>query len=120
MYGAYRDDVFAQQIIRAALKNGAYKTKISLIYANVSESDILLKKDLDRISEESGGQFDVHYCLDKPPEKWSGSKGYITKELIQERMPKPQQGNHILLCGAFAPLCAFRAPRLTPVQDRRR
>jgi hypothetical protein len=92
-----------QQIIRAALKNPRDKTKISLIYANVTEKDILLRKDLDRISEESGGQFDVHYVLDKPPEGWKGATGYISKELIEEHMPKPAEGSHVLMCGA----CGF-------------
>ena len=35
------------QIIRAALKNPADNTRLSLIYANINVEDILLKKELD-------------------------------------------------------------------------
>ena len=37
------------QIIRAALKNPSDPTKLSLIYANVTSEDILLKKELEEL-----------------------------------------------------------------------
>ena len=44
------------------LKQADEKTKISLIFANVSESDILLKKELDDLQKKHGN-FKVYYVL---------------------------------------------------------
>ncbi|RCH78097.1 NADH-cytochrome b5 reductase, partial [Rhizopus azygosporus] len=40
------------QIIHAIVKNPADKTKVSLIFGNVSEEDILLRKELDEIAQK--------------------------------------------------------------------
>lgn len=47
------------QLVRAALKDDLDKTKFSLIFANQSEGDIMLRKDLDEMAESSGGRFRV-------------------------------------------------------------
>lgn len=50
--------------------------QISLIYANVTEDDILLRSELDFKARINGDKFRVFYTLDKPPEggftAWSG------------------------------------------------
>jgi hypothetical protein len=52
------------------------RMQISLIYANVTEDDILLHSELDFKSRINGDKFRVFYTLDKPPEggftAWSG------------------------------------------------
>lgn len=87
------------QLIRAICEDPADETEISLVYANRSESDILLRKQLDRFSRESNGRFKVHYTLDQPPQGWQGGEGRITKEVLEERMPKADPSVKILLCG---------------------
>jgi hypothetical protein len=42
--------------------------QISLIYANVTEDDILLRSELYFKSRINGDKFRVFYTLDKPPE----------------------------------------------------
>lgn len=39
-------------------------TRMSLLYANRTEEDILLKPELDRLAEESVGRLQVHYAVD--------------------------------------------------------
>jgi cytochrome-b5 reductase len=51
------------QIIKAVLKNPEDKTQLSLIFANVNEEDILLKKDLDLLAQTHPDQFKVEYVL---------------------------------------------------------
>lgn len=46
------------------LKHPEDKTKITLVFANVSESDILLKNELDDLAKKHD-RFTVHYVLDK-------------------------------------------------------
>ncbi|PWZ01365.1 ferredoxin reductase-like protein [Testicularia cyperi] len=87
------------QIVRAALKNPADKTQIDFIYANVKEEDILLKDELDELAAKHKDQFRVHYFLNEPPAKWNGGTGFVTKEAIQENLPKPADDIKILMCG---------------------
>ncbi|KAF8446117.1 hypothetical protein L210DRAFT_3619855 [Boletus edulis BED1] len=87
------------QIIRAALKNPADKTKLSLIYANVSLDDILLKKELDDLAAKYPHRFSVHFVLNNPPENWSGGVGFVSKEQIEKYLPRSSSDIKILLCG---------------------
>lgn len=86
------------QIIRAALKDPKDTTKINLIYANVNESDILCRKELDDLAAKNK-QFNVHYFLNNPPEGWKGGEGFVSKEAIEKNFPKPADDIKVLLCG---------------------
>ncbi|BFZ59047.1 NADH-cytochrome b5 reductase [Saitoella coloradoensis] len=89
------------QIVRAILNNPADQTKISLIFANVNEEDILLREDLDELAKDHAGQFRIKYVLNNPPEGWTGGVGFVTQEMIKEWCPGPELGKNvkILLCG---------------------
>ncbi|PWN35220.1 ferredoxin reductase-like protein [Meira miltonrushii] len=87
------------QIIRAMAKNPKDNTKIDLIYANVKENDILLRKELDDLAEKSPERFTVHYFLNEPPQGWKYGSGFVSKEAIEEKFPKPADDIKILLCG---------------------
>jgi cytochrome-b5 reductase len=69
-----------------------------LIFANVTEEDILLKAELDLLSKKHP-QFKVHYVLNNPPEGWTGGVGFVNSETIKEHMPKPASDIKVLLCG---------------------
>ncbi|KAF9897381.1 NADH-cytochrome b5 reductase [Lobosporangium transversale] len=86
------------QIIRAVVKNPEDKTKINLIFANVTQEDILLKAELDLLSKKHP-QFQVYYVLNMPPEGWTGGVGFVNQEMIKEHMPAPADDIKILLCG---------------------
>jgi cytochrome-b5 reductase len=73
-------------------------TKVSLIFANETENDILLKDELDELAEKYP-YFNVHYTLTTPPENWSGDVGYVTKDMIQRYLPAPSDDSRILICG---------------------
>ncbi|CAJ1977994.1 unnamed protein product [Sphenostylis stenocarpa] len=87
------------QLIRAILENPKDKTKLHLIYANVTVDDILLKEELDKFAENFPDRFEVYHVLNKPPPQWNGGIGYITKEMIQSHFPEPAQDIQILRCG---------------------
>ncbi|GAA96432.1 hypothetical protein E5Q_03098 [Mixia osmundae IAM 14324] len=86
------------QIIRACCKNAKDTTKISLIYANQTPEDILLRDELDSLAKEHD-KFHVHYTVDKAPDGWEYSTGYVTKEMIEEHLPKHSDTSKMLLCG---------------------
>jgi cytochrome-b5 reductase len=47
------------QLVQAALKDPLDKTSFSLLFANQSEQDIMLKDTLDDMAADSGGRFKV-------------------------------------------------------------
>ncbi|KAL7665674.1 NADH-cytochrome b5 reductase 1 [[Candida] zeylanoides] len=87
------------QILTAILRNPDDKTKVSLLYANVSENDILLKEELDGFAKEHPERLRVHYVLNNSPENWSGSVGFITPEIMEKHLPAPSPSMNLLLCG---------------------
>lgn len=87
------------QIIRAALKNPQDRTKISLIYANVSPEDILLKTELDELAAAHPARFTVFYVLNNPPSGWTGGTGFVTKDQIEKHLPSSSHDIKVLLCG---------------------
>ena len=74
------------QVVKAIVRGRAAgdRTEVDLIFANVTEQDILLREDLDQLAREDKG-FRVHYVLDKPPAGWTGGVGYVTSEMVQVR-----------------------------------
>ncbi|EIE88892.1 hypothetical protein RO3G_13603 [Rhizopus delemar RA 99-880] len=87
------------QIIRTICNDPLDKTKINLIFANVTKDDILLKDELDEMSAKSAEQFRVHYVLEKPPKDWTGDAGLVTQEMIKTHCPAPADDIKLLLCG---------------------
>ncbi|KAB8276667.1 NADH-cytochrome b5 reductase 2 [Aspergillus minisclerotigenes] len=88
------------QLIRQIFKNPDDKTKVTLVYGNVTEDDILLKKELQDLENTYPQRFKAFYLLDKPPKEWTGGKGYINKELLKTVLPEPKEENQkIFVCG---------------------
>ncbi|BFZ53386.1 NADH-cytochrome b5 reductase [Savitreella phatthalungensis] len=86
------------QIIRAILKNPEDKTKISLIYANVTEGDIILRDELDALAKQYDN-FKVYHVLNNPPKDWEGGEGFVTTDIIKLHCPAPADDIKILMCG---------------------
>lgn len=87
------------QVIRAILENPRDKTEASLIYANTTQEDILLKEELDGFASEYPGRFRVYYVLSRPPADWSGGAGRVSREMIESHCPSPASDVKILRCG---------------------
>ncbi|ORX77944.1 ferredoxin reductase-like protein [Basidiobolus meristosporus CBS 931.73] len=87
------------QVLRKIFKNPEDHTKVTLIFANVTEEDILLRKELDELGQKHKGQLDIHYTLDKPPKNWTQETGRVDKEKIQKYMPKPAKDTMVFICG---------------------
>lgn len=87
------------QVVNHILRNPNDRTKVHLLFANVTEEDIILRDEIDALVHLYPEQLKVTYCLDKPSEKWDGCSGYITKDMIQKYMPVPDENNLICVCG---------------------
>lgn len=86
------------QVITKIITTPEDTTKISLIYANETENDILLKSELDEMAKKYPN-FSVHYTLTTPPANWTGSVGYVKKEMVERYMPKPSSETRLFICG---------------------
>jgi cytochrome-b5 reductase len=89
------------QTARHIFRNPEDKTKVTLIYGNLSEEDILLKREWEELENTYPQRFRAFYVLDNPPESWQGGKGRVTKELLKTVLPEPKEGEKIKLfvCG---------------------
>ncbi|CAG8463617.1 96_t:CDS:2, partial [Diversispora eburnea] len=89
------------QIINQILNNPADQTKIYLIYANVTKQDILLYQELEQLTKNHPDQLKIYYTLEYPPkdELWTQGIGYISKNMVQNHIPGPQNDILILVCG---------------------
>ncbi|CAN6996675.1 unnamed protein product [Brassica oleracea var. botrytis] len=74
---------------RAILENPTDKTKVHLIYANVTYNDILLREELESLTANYPDQFKIYYVLNQPPETWDGGVGFVSKDMIQAHCPAP-------------------------------
>ncbi|KAG8793788.1 NADH-cytochrome b5 reductase [Serendipita sp. 398] len=107
------------QIIRAVLKDHDDKTQVSLIYANVTFDDILLKEELDHLAEAHPDRFSVYYVLnEQPADGWDGGVGFVTKDMIKHHMPAPKEDIKVLLCGKKNINSPFGLWLTVVVQDR--
>ncbi|XP_004418443.2 PREDICTED: NADH-cytochrome b5 reductase 2 isoform X1 [Ceratotherium simum simum] len=87
------------QLIRHITRNPSDKTTMSLIFANQTEEDILVRKELEEIARTHPDQFNLWYTLDRPPVGWMYSSGFITADMIKEHLPPPGKSTFILVCG---------------------
>lgn len=88
------------QLARAIFSSSDDKTKVTLVFANIKEEDILLKKELQDLENTYPQRFRAFYVLEQPPPSFQGDKGYITKELLKTVLPEPKEENiKIFVCG---------------------
>lgn len=88
------------QLARAIFKNPEDKTKVTLVYGNLTEDDIILKRELEKMENDFPNRFRAFYVLDTPPENWQQGKGHITKELLKTVIPGPNETNvKVFVCG---------------------
>jgi len=86
------------QVIKEILKHSDDTTKVTLLFGNITEDDIILRQDIDALAEKYHN-FHVYHVLNEPPQEWTMGKGFITSAIMQEHLPKPADDNKILLCG---------------------
>jgi cytochrome-b5 reductase len=88
------------QVIQAIANDKSDKTKVTLVYTNKSEADILLREKFDDL-QKNDARFKIVYGLDQLPKGFNGFTGYVTPEIISEHMPAPGKADKIKLfiCG---------------------
>lgn len=87
------------QVMAAILKDSEDETTISLLYANQTEDDILVRDMLESLQAKHPTRLKIWYTVDRAPPGWKYSEGFITAEMIAAHLPAPSTDTLILMCG---------------------
>lgn len=103
------------QLCRAIFSNPDDKTKVTLVFGNIAEEDILLREQLADLENTYPQRFRAFFVLDQPPKKWNGGKGYVTKELLKTVLPEPKSENiKVFVCGPTGLMKAVSGDKKSP------
>lgn len=59
-----------------------------------------MEKELEELVAKHPEQFEVYHVLNEAPdESWTQGIGFITKQILEERLPKPSNDIKICVCG---------------------
>lgn len=86
------------QVITRVITTPEDNTRLTLLFGNETENDILLKAELEEIAKKYPG-FEVHYTVTHPSASWTGETGYITPAMFQKYMPKASPDTRLMICG---------------------
>ena len=99
------------QVLTHALRDPHNTTKFTLLLGNVSEKDILLKEELDRLKKKYPNNFDVVYFVDKSDGSGTATEGHITKGAISKYFnPSLGEKIKIFVCGESQHLSGICRP----------
>ncbi|KAI5865865.1 ferredoxin reductase-like protein [Durotheca rogersii] len=106
------------QLARHIFKNPDDRTKVTLVFGNVSEEDILLKREFEDLENTYPNRFRAFYVLDNPPKSWTGGKGFISKDLLKTVLPEPKSGNiKVFVCGPPGLYKAISGTKVSPTDQ---
>ncbi|XP_066585785.1 NADH-cytochrome b5 reductase 2 isoform X2 [Prorops nasuta] len=87
------------QLIRLMIKDLKDITQVSLLFANQTERDILLRDELDELASNNPDQLKIWYTIDNGSEEWKYSTGHINADMIKNHMFPPSPDTMVLMCG---------------------
>jgi ring-1,2-phenylacetyl-CoA epoxidase subunit PaaE len=69
-----------------AVLRGEPKSRVTLLYGNRSEDEIIFRRRLANLAAEFPRKLDLRYALDTAPEGWAGLAGPLTGERVLESL----------------------------------
>lgn len=98
------------QIMQKVLSDPKDKTKLTLIFGNLTENDLVFKEEFDQLVAKHPDQVKIFHTLDKAPKNWSQGIGHVDAKMVTQLMPKPGQGK-IMVCGPPGMMNAISGPK---------
>ena len=91
--------------------------QVKIIDANKTEDDILLRSDLDKLSQSSKNHIQITHVLSHPKEKekWGkqgGLSGHVNADIIKSKLFEPGADSVVFLCGPPAMIQKAALPAL--------
>ena len=101
------------QALHAILGSEGDSTKVTLLFGNRTERDILCRDTLDEWSAQFADRLTVHHVLsEEKSDTWDGATGFINRELLEAHMPPAtEDGCQIWICGPPPMYDALSGPR---------
>jgi cytochrome-b5 reductase len=87
------------QLAISVLNSPLDQTKLSLIFANRHEEDILLREELEALATKYPERFSAFFTLSKPPSTWQGGRGWIDASMVRDNLPPPSATMKVFVCG---------------------
>jgi len=82
--------------------------RVSVVFANRTEADILFRARLDAIAAKDA-RFKVYHTLQTPPAAaWNGGVGYMDEAMMRAQLPPPADDTVVLVCGPPAMLASCK------------
>lgn len=103
------------QVLEEVLSENDDKTHVSLVFANNTEQDIILKDRLDALAKKHPNRFEVHYVVAQPADaaSWKGHTGFINADIVKKHIPGPAEDVMVYVCGPppfYKALSGSKAP----------
>lgn len=86
------------QMIKSILKDDQDKTRLHLVYANKSISDILLYQELKELQERYPDRLFVHHTIENASSEWNQYVGRVDLKMLSNCLPS-SESCAILVCG---------------------
>lgn len=83
------------------------ETTVTLLYCVRTGSDIIFERELDQLRSRIKN-FRYHVLLSQPDPEWSGPRGHVSREFIENTVSEIEQ-QHFFLCGPVPFMDASRA-----------
>lgn len=88
------------QLVKNICKNPDDNTKMHLIFANQSQSDILLREELEEFQKNYPEKLELWFTIDKSVQPdWKYDVGFVNEDMLAKHMPKPSDETLVLMCG---------------------
>jgi len=93
------------QVLHAIFRDAKdSSTTASLLYANQTEEDILVRDELEALEKQFPARFQLHYTVDRPKEdgSWKGSTGFVSKDMIENHVVSKgvsKGSTQVFMCG---------------------
>ena len=85
---------------RAADAGRGTALTVSLIFANQTVDDILVRAELESVKTRHPAlNFTLYYTLDRPPRAWKMGRGFVDAAMIAAHLPAAGADTLVLLCG---------------------
>lgn len=88
----------AFQVMKAVCKDAEDKTEVQLLYANQTPDDILMRDEIEAMAAARPGQIKIWYTVDRAPDGWAYSTGFINEAMLRDHLPAPVD-SFIGMCG---------------------
>ncbi|KAH8869714.1 NADH-cytochrome b5 reductase 1 [Schistosoma japonicum] len=87
------------QLLSYILQSKDDTTQIAMVFANVSEKDIILRDELENLRDKYPDHFRLWYTVSEAPERWTYSTGYVNEQILQEHIYPSSNDTITLICG---------------------